>query len=355
MAKKKDNEKIEQSENSEPTAVEIQLAKLPSVDKAAVIMLLLGEDQAVEVLRHMEPKEAHQLGQKMTSVAGLSKDLISAVLAEFIDSTAGKINLGIGSTDYTQNVFNKALGAEKASSVLGKILPDESLKGLEMLQWMDAESIYEFIHNEHPQVIAVVLSILNHETAGELLKLIPETIRADIVARVSSLDKIKPSAMSRLEEVLRDQFLKDKNSNSVTFGGVKTASQILKFSGSEVESRVLRAVTEIDKSLAESLEENMFTFMNLSDLENKSMQALIRDIENELLIPALKGADESVKDKFLENMSERARDLFLDDLEAQGPIRISEVEKSQKEIMRIARKLAEEGEIVLASGGNEFV
>lgn len=355
MAKKKDNEQIERSEDSELSAVETQLAKLSSVDKAAVIMLLLGEDQAAEVLRHLEPKEAHQLGQKMTSVAGLSKDLISAVLAEFLDATSGKINLGIGSTGYTQNVFNKALGAEKASTVLKKILPDESLKGLEMLQWMDAKSIYEFIHNEHPQVIAVVLAVLDHEAAGELLKLIPEAMRGDIVARVSSLDKIKPSAMSRLEEVLHDQFTKDKNSNSAAFGGVKTASQILKFSGSEVESSVLKAVNELDKSLAESLEENMFTFMNLGDLDNKSMQALIRDIENELLIPALKGADESVKDKFLENMSERARDLFLDDLEAQGPIRISEVEKSQKEIMRIARKLAEDGEIILASGGNEFV
>jgi flagellar motor switch protein FliG len=176
-----------------------------------------------------------------------------------------------------------------------------------------------------------------------------------VIARVSSLDAVKPSAMSHLEEVLREQFLNKSGTSSATFGGVKTAAQILKYSGSEVESSILKSVNELDKTLAEKLEENMFTFMNLGGLDNKSMQTLIRDLENDLLIPALKGADEAVKDKFLENMSERARDLFLDDLEAQGPIRITEVEKSQKEIMRVARKLSEEGEIMLSSGGNEFV
>ena len=354
MAKKKKDE-IENNVPAEPTALELELAKLPSTDKAAVIMLLLGEEHAAEVLRHLEPKEVQALGQKMTSVANLSKEVISGVLAEFIDSTSGKTNLGIGSLGYTQSVFNKALGQEKAASVLGKIMPGESLKGLEMLQWMDAKSIHEFIQNEHPQVIAVVLSVLEHDTAGELLKFLSEDIRADVIARVSSLDAVKPSAMSHLEEVLREQFLNKSGTSSATFGGVKTAAQILKYSGSEVESSILKSVNELDKTLAEKLEENMFTFMNLGGLDNKSMQTLIRDLENDLLIPALKGADEAVKEKFLENMSERARDLFLDDLEAQGPIRITEVEKSQKEIMRVARKLSEEGEIMLSTGGNEFV
>jgi len=220
---------------------------------------------------------------------------------------------------------------------------------------MDAEEIYTAIEDEHPQIIAVVLSVLDHDVAGALMKMLPEEVRSDVIARISSLNSIQPSAMARLEQVLKEQFLKKSNLNAASFGGIEAAAKILNFSGSDIESSILESVGARDQKLAEEIEENMVTFLNLENLDSKSMQTLIRELDNELLIPALKGADEVIKEVFLDNMSERARDIFVDDLEATGPIRISEVENAQKEIMRVARRLSGEGEIMLSGGGNEFV
>ena len=224
-----------------------------------------------------------------------------------------------------------------------------------MLRWMDAGEIYVAIEAEHPQVIAVVLSILDHDVAGALIKMFPEDVRSDVIARVGSLNGIQPSALARLEEVLKSQFLQRNSSSKTPFGGVEAAAKILNFSGSEIETSILKSVEAQDQKLAEAIEENMVTFMDIDGMDNKSLQTLIRELDNELLIPALKGADESIKEIFLENMSERARELFEDDLEAMGPIRVSEVDKAQKEIMRVARRLSGEGEIMLSGGGNEFI
>lgn len=340
---------------SDPTDLETRISKLSGADKAAIVMLLMGEEYAAKVIKHLDPKDVHTLGKKMAGVASLPKDLVSAVLLEFLSSTSRMSDLGLSNSEYVQNVFNKALGEERASAALEKIIPEQSLKNLEMLHWMDVGEIYTAIEDEHPQIIAVVLSVLDHDVAGALMKMLPEEVRSDVIARISSLNSIQPSAMARLEQVLKEQFVKKSNLNAASFGGIEAAAKILNFSGSDIESSILESVGARDQKLAEEIEENMVTFLNLENLDSKSMQTLIRELDNELLIPALKGADEAIKEVFLDNMSERARDIFVDDLEATGPIRISEVENAQKEIMRVARRLSGEGEIMLSGGGNEFV
>jgi len=347
------------TESIQPTESALDLnerfSKLTGADKAAMLMLLMGEEHAAQVINHLEPKEIQALGKKMVEVANLPKDIVNAVLDEFLISTSKMSDLGNGNSEYLQKVFNKALGEDRASAALDKIIPEQSLKGLDMLRWMDAAEIHMAIKAEHPQVIAVVLSILDHDVAGTLIKMFPEEARSDIIARIGSLDGVQPSALARLEELLKSQFLQRNNLNKTPFGGVEAAAKILNFSGSEVETSILKSVEERDQKLAEAIEENMVTFMDLDGMDNKSLQTLIRELDNELLIPALKGAEESIKELFLENMSERARELFEDDLEAMGPIRVSEVDKAQKEIMRIARRLSGEGEIMLSGGGNEFI
>ena len=346
----------ELTKQAEPTSdLNERLSQLSGSDKAAMLMLLMGEEHAAQVIQHLEPKDIQTLGKKMVEVANLPKDVVNAVLDDFLISTSQMSDLGTENSEYIQRVFNKALGEDRASAALEKIIPEQSLKGLDMLRWMDANEIYTAIEAEHPQVIAVVLSILDHDVAGDLIKMFPEEVRSDIIARIGSLKGIQASALARLEEVLKLQFLQKNNTSKTPFGGVEAAAKILNFSGSEIETSILKSVGAQDQKLAEAIEENMVTFMDLESMDNKSLQTLIRELDNELLIPALKGADESVKEMFLENMSERARELFEDDLEAMGPIRVSEVDKAQKEIMRIARRLSGEGEIMLSGGGNEFI
>ena len=346
----------ESTKQAEPTSdLNERLSKLSGSDKAAMLMLLMGEEHAAQVIQHLEPKDIQTLGKKMVEVANLPKDVVNAVLDDFLISTSQMSDLGTENSEYIQRVFNKALGEDRATAALEKIIPEQSLKGLDMLRWMDANEIYTAIEAEHPQVIAVVLSILDHDVAGDLIKMFPEEVRSDLIARIGSLKGIQASALARLEEVLKLQFLQKNNTSKTPFGGVEAAAKILNFSGSEIETSILKSVGAQDQKLAEAIEENMVTFMDLESMDNKSLQTLIRELDNELLIPALKGADESVKEMFLENMSERARELFEDDLEAMGPIRVSEVDKAQKEIMRIARRLSGEGEIMLSGGGNEFI
>ena len=346
----------ESTKQAEPTSdLNERLSKLSGSDKAAMLMLLMGEEHAAQVIQHLEPKDIQTLGKKMVEVANLPKDVVNAVLDDFLISTSQMSDLGTENSEYIQRVFNKALGEDRASAALEKIIPEQSLKGLDMLRWMDANEIYTAIEAEHPQVIAVVLSILDHDVAGDLIKMFPEEVRSDLIARIGSLKGIQASALARLEEVLKLQFLQKNNTSKTPFGGVEAAAKILNFSGSEIETSILKSVGAQDQKLAEAIEENMVTFMDLESMDNKSLQTLIRELDNELLIPALKGADESIKEMFLENMSERARELFEDDLEAMGPIRVSEVDKAQKEIMRIARRLSGEGEIMLSGGGNEFI
>lgn len=342
-------------EKPEISPLQAQFNMMSGTEKAAVIMLLLGEQQAADVIRFMAPREVNALGSSMVSVADLSQDLVNMVLDDFVSTLKTQTNLGLGTPDYVQNVFKRALGDEKAATVLGKIMPPASSKGLEILQWMDAKSIGEMVSDEHPQVIAIILSVLEHDVAAEVLEYVSESKRSEIIKRVASLDSVQPSAMAELEGIMAKQFSNNTTSRASNLGGIETAAKIMNFAKVDVESGVMSGVTKMDKDLASQIQDRMTTFDNMADIDNRSMQTLLRSIENDLLMSALRGTDEAIKDKFLSNMSERARDLLLDDMEAKGPIRVSEVEAAQKAIMQIARKLSDDGEIMLAGAGEAFV
>ena len=360
MAKNEEKEQKKKGKNAAEekpviSPLQAQFNVMSGTEKAAVIMLLLGEQQAADVIRFMAPREVNALGSAMVSVADLSQDLVNLVLDDFVSTLKTQTNLGLGTPNYVQNVFKRALGDEKAATVLGKIMPPASSKGLEILQWMDAKSIGEMINEEHPQVIAIILSVLEHDIAAEVLEYVSEAKRSEIIKRVASLDSVQPSAMAELEGIMAKQFTNNTSSKASRIGGIETAAKIMNFAKVDVESGVMSGVTKMDKELATQIQDRMLTFENMADIDNRSMQRLLRDVENDLLLSGLRGADEATKDKFLSNMSERARDLLLDDMEAKGPIRVSEVEAAQKAIMQIARKLSDDGEIMLAGAGEAFV
>ena len=342
-------------ETPEISPLQAEFNRMSGTDRSAVIMLLLGEQQAADVIRFMSPREVNAVGTAMVGVADLSQDLVNLVLDDFVSTIKTQTNLGLGTPGYVENVFRRALGDEKAATVLGKIMPPASSKGLEILQWMDAKSIGEMVSKEHPQVIAIILSVLEHDIAAQVLGYIPDTKRAEIIQRVASLDTVQPSAMAELEGIMAEQFSNSSSAKAASLGGIETAAQIMNFANVAIESSVMSGVSDLDQELASLIQDKMLTFENMAEIDNRGMQTLLRSIEQDMLMSALRGADEATKDKFLSNMSERARDLLVDDMEAKGPIRVSEVEAAQKGIMQIARKLSDDGEIMLAGAGEAFV
>jgi flagellar motor switch protein FliG len=335
-------------------ALEREMSELTGTQRAAVLMLLLGEQQAAEIIRYLNPKEVQALGAAMVSVADLSQEAVNAVLDEFVLTIKKQTNLGLGTTDYVEKVLKRALGDDKAASVLNRIMPGQSTKGLDILSWMDARSIAEMIFGEHPQVIAIILSVLEHQAAADVLTYLPDESRPEIMQRVASLETVQPSAMTELESIMKKQFSNNSSSKSSSFGGVKAAARIMNLTKTELEASVMLGLNKLDADLTLRIQDNMFTFENLTTMDNRGIQVLMRNVDTDQLIIALKGATEAVKDKFFGNMSERARSMFKDDMEAKGPMRITDVEEAQKKIMRTARKLADAGELMLG-GGADFV
>jgi len=335
-------------------ALERELSGLSGTQRAAVLMLLLGEQQAAEIIRYLNPKEVQSLGGAMVSVADLSQEAVNAVLDEFVLTIKKQTNLGLGTTDYVEKVLKRALGDDKAASVLNRIMPGQSTKGLEILSWMDPRSIADMIYGEHPQVIAIILSVLEHQVAADVLTYLPDEARPEIMQRVASLDTVQPSAMTELEAIMKKQFSNNSSSKSSSFGGVKAAARIMNLTKTELEASIIVGLNSLDADLTMRIQDNMYTFENLTTMDNRGIQVLMRNVETDQLMIALKGATDQVKDKFFGNMSERARSMFKDDMEAKGPMRITDVEDAQKKIMRTARKLADAGELMLG-GGADFV
>ena len=335
-------------------ALQAELEALSTTQRAAVLMLLLGEDQAASIIRYMDPKEVQALGAAMVSVGDISQEAVNEVLDDFISTFKKQTSLGLGTSDYVESVLRAALGEDKAASVLGRINPTSASKGLEILRWMDARAIAEMVQGEHPQVVAIILSVLENAVAADVLSFLPQEARPEIVERVARLETVQPAAMEELEAIMRKQFASRSSSASSSFGGVKAAAKIMNLTKVDMESMIMKGVESLDADLAQAIQDNMLTFADLGSVDNRAIQTLLRNIEPDLLMVALKGADEIVRDKFMSNMSERARAVFLDDMEAKGPMRLSDVEDAQKKIMRQARKLSEAGELMLAAG-DDFV
>jgi flagellar motor switch protein FliG len=333
--------------------LQTEMSNLSGAQKAAVLMLLLGEQQASEIVKFMNPQEVQTLGGAMVDVSDVSQEAVNAILDEFVGTIKKQSSLGLGNTDYVEKVFKRALGDDKAASVLGRIMPGQSSKGLEILQWMDARAIADMIKTEHPQVTAIILSVLDHQVAADVLNFLPDESRAEIIQRVASLETVQPSAMQELESIMKLQFSTNTSSKSSSFGGIKAAAQIMNSTKTALENSIMKGLEEIDADLMMRIQDNMFTFENLSAVDNKGIQVLMRAVDNNQLMIAMKGASEEVKARFFDNMSERARGMFKDEMDAKGLMRLSDVEEAQKQIMRSARKLSDSGELVL--GGGDFV
>jgi len=332
------------------------MEKLEGIQQAAVFLMSVGEEEASNILKHLGPKEVQSLGEAMATMTNVDKGKATSVLQSFNTIVGGQTALGMGSEDYLRNVLNKALGKDKAGGVIDRILLGRQSKGLEALKWMEPRSIAEVIRLEHPQIIAIVLSYLEADQAGLVLSNLPENTRSDIMMRIASLDAIQPAALFELDEILEKQFAGHEGSiRSSSVGGIKTAADILNFVDGTSEAAIMEGIKNVDEDLGQEIEDSMFVFDNLSGVDDRGIQALLREVSSDILIVALKGADDEVKEKILKNMSKRAAEMLRDDLEASGPVKLSEVEDAQREILSVARRMAEAGDIQLGSGGDEYV
>ena len=330
--------------------------ELTGTQKSAILMMLVGEDEATEILKNLSPREVQHLGASMYSVQGLDQDTVNLVLDEFLAIIKEQTSLGLGAGNYIRNVMTKALGDERAQSVLSRITPTSTERPIEILDWMDARSISELILDEHPQIIALIISYLDHGQASDVLAQLPEEAQADVITRVATLQTVQPEALRELEIVMQRKFQANTSLRASQVGGVPAAAKIMNFLTQDIEARIMSALKDNDEDLMIAIQESMFVFDNLIMSDDKSMQIIIRSVDNEDLVLALKGADEPLSEKILSCMSTRAAANIKDELEALGPVRLTEVQEAQKRIINVARRLSDEGSIVLAGrGGDDFV
>jgi flagellar motor switch protein FliG len=329
--------------------------KRSGTERAAILLLSLGEQEATEVMRHMGAKDVQRIGAAMTQLRNISRHEVSQVLNDFTSSVEGQTSLGIGVDEYLRKVLIGALGEDKAAGVIDRILFGRSSKGLESLKWMDARAVAELIRQEHPQIISIILAYLDPDQSAEILAQFPEPLRADVVMRIATLDGIQPSALQELDDVIEKQFAGKGALKSSLLGGVKSAANILNFMDSSQEGMVVELIRKVDEALSEKIQDLMFVFDDLIEIDDRGMQEVLRTVQSDQLLLAVKGADETLKQKIFKNMSQRAAEMLKDDLEAKGPVRLSEVEAAQKEILAAVRKMAEAGTIQLGGKGEEFV
>lgn len=330
--------------------------KISGPERAAIFMMSLGEQNAAEVLKHMSPREVQQVGSAMASLSNVSNEKVHAVLGQFAELMTGQSAVAVDSAEYVRNVLIAALGEKKASGLLGRILQDKNNKGLDSLKWMDPRAVAEVIQNEHPQIIAIVLASLEHDHAAEVLAHIPENSRSDVLMRIATLDDVSPAALDELNDVLEKQFSGSTNVQSMDVGGIKTAAGILNLMDSDAEAAITVSITEKDADLAKEISDKMFVFENLLAVDDRGIQSILREVQSDTLIVALKGADDEMKEKIFNNMSSRAAEMMREDLDAKGPVRLKDVEQAQKDVLEIATRMAESGDISLGGkGGDEYV
>ncbi|EAW31419.1 flagellar motor switch protein FliG [marine gamma proteobacterium HTCC2143] len=318
-------------------------------------MMSLGEKEAAEVLKHLGPKDVQRIGTAMTALENVSRENVEQVMNNFLSEAGAITGLGMGSDGYIRNMLVEALGEDKAGSLVDRILLGGNTSGLDTLKWMDARSVAEVIRNEHPQIQAIVMAHLDGDQAAEVLTSLPEKARLDIVMRVASLDSVQPSALQELNTILEKQFSGNAGSQAKSMGGTKVAAEIMNNLESSVETELMDSIKEVDEDLGVTIQDLMFVFDNLKAVDDRGIQSLMREVSSEVLILALKGSDDELKEKIFSNMSKRAAELLRDDLEAKGPVKLSEVEGAQKEILLIARRMADAGEIILGGSGEEML
>jgi flagellar motor switch protein FliG len=326
------------------------------LESAAILLMSLGEEQAAEVFKHLAPKEVQRLGETIAKMKAVPRERIHQVMEKF-SSTATDQHMLVADNDaYVKNVLRKALGEDKAKLLIDRILQGRDVTGLENLKWMDAGAVAELLRHEHPQIVAAILVHLDHDQASSVLKGFTERQRNEVMVRIATLDGIQPAALKDLNEVMSKVLASGDKLKKASLGGAKTAAEIINLLGSSVETSVLDFIREADNELAQKIMDNMFTFDDLMKLDDKGIQSLLKEVQSESLLIALKGATPDLRERIFKNMSSRAAETLREDLESRGPVRVSEVESEQKELLKTVRRLVDEGQVMLATGAaDEFV
>jgi flagellar motor switch protein FliG len=317
--------------------------KLTPTEKAALLLLAVGQDRAANVLRNMGPKEVQILGSAMVNLGAITADMVDAVLEGFIIEIKSKTGFGLDSDTYIRNMLTDALGAEKAGNIIDRILMGANSKGIEQLKWMDTRSIADLIRMEHPQIIAIILSLLDADLSAEVLTLLPENLRSDIIMRIATMEGVQPAALKELDDMMEKQLTGSESVKSSTVGGIDAAANILNFMEGALSEEMMETINDSDAELGQQIQDKMFVFSDLINVDDRGIQTLLREVSTDQLLVALRGVSEGLKDKIFGNMSKRAAEMLKDDLEASPPVKLSEVELAQKDILSIAKKLADSG------------
>ena len=323
------------------------------LENAAILLMSLGEEEASEVFKHLAPKEVQALGETIARMKAVTHDRVEGVLMKFSEMAGEQSMLVADNDEYVKSVLRRALGDDKANLLIDRIMQGSDVSGIESLKWMDPQSVSELLRNEHPQIVAAILVHLDPDQSSSVLKLFTERQRNEVLVRIATLDGIQPSALKDLNEVMSKVLAGGDKMRKASLGGVKPAAEIINMMGGSIETAVLDYIREADNELAQKIMDNMFTFDDLEKLDDKAIQTLMKEVQSESLVIALKGATPEMREKIFRNMSTRAAETLREDLESRGPVRVSEVESEQKELLKIVRRLADEGQIQLASGGDD--
>ncbi len=329
--------------------------KLNHAERASLLLLAVGQDRAASVLKNMGPKEVQMVGATMARLGPISSDMVDSVLEAFITQVKTETGLGMNSDEYIRNMLTDALGAEKAGSIIDRILLGANSKGIEQLKWMDTRAIADLIRLEHPQIISIILSLLDADQSAEVLSMLPPNMRSDVLMRIATLEGVQPAALRELDDIMEKQLTGSDSVKSSVVGGVDAAANILNFMDGSMSEAMMEDISETNPDLGQQIQDKMFVFEDLVAVDDRGIQTLLREVSTDQLLIALRGVDDRLKDKIFSNMSKRAAEMLRDDLEASPPTKLSEVEMAQKDILSIAKKLADSGELSLGGGGDEFV
>jgi flagellar motor switch protein FliG len=324
--------------------------ELDGASRAAVILLAVGAESAANVLRQMTPFEVQRLSGKMAVVRSLNRDLVLQVLRQFKEVTENNSQVAFDTDSFMQNMLTKAMGAEGASDLLGRLESTLDMSGIETLKRMESDVLYEMIKNEHPQIIATVMVFLEPAQAAAVLKLFADDLRNELILRIALLEKVQPAALKELNEVMSRSAGPDADFRRSTVGGVVPTAEILNMLSGGLDKEALNTIRNFNVELADAIQEKMFVFEDFNDIEDRSLQTMLLEVPQDTLIIALKGASPKLREKLFKNMAKRAADGVREDLETRPPVKVQEVEEMQKEIIRIARTLADEGRMIMERG-----
>ncbi|MFQ6370321.1 flagellar motor switch protein FliG [Shewanella sp. YIC-542] len=341
------------NEEAKAPANNFDVSSLSGVEKTAILLLSLSEADAASILKHLEPKQVQKVGMTMASMQEFGQERVTAVHKLFLDDIQKFSSIGFNSQEFIRKALTTALGEDKAGNLIEQIVMGSGAKGLDSLKWMDARQVASIIQNEHPQIQTIVLSYLEPDQAAQIFAQFPENTRLDLMMRIANLEEVQPAALQELNDIMEKQFAGQGGAQAAKMGGLKAAANIMNYLDTSVESQLMETLRESDEEMAQQIQDLMFVFENLIDVDDRGIQSLLREVQQDVLMKALKGADDQLREKIFANMSKRAAELMRDDLEAMGPIRVSEVEVAQKEILSIARRLSDAGEIMLGGGGSE--